>query len=396
LLDFQKLIPQIVALAEKSSEENNRDRQILSLAQASYEEACAGFTQLEKVLNESVATTFWTAALPLEPLARNRILSPCSGSHSVVACDGSQIMPTQHEVHSCFLLNVGSAVIHYGSDSQARLLTFPYLYHSHDDLYRLINGRRIHMDETLVSFERGLKELQQAFELAAGEQAAGHAVLTLLDGSLIPFRLERHAEGFQQELLQQFQSRLSAFREARLPLLGYISHSRSADVANILRVWRCPYPERRCQSNCGLINEEDYPCSQIWPLSDRHLFASKLPKNAGSSFFLSGARWSGALNSADQICFSYLNFGQEAARIELPYWLFEDENLLEFSLAALTAQVRKGQGYPISLSEAHNMAVIRQADRNRFYELVAAQLLETGKTAVSLSPKESKKRRGIV
>ncbi|MBX9720153.1 MAG: DNA double-strand break repair nuclease NurA, partial [Candidatus Obscuribacterales bacterium] len=308
----------------------------------------------------------------------------------------SQIMPTQHEVHSCYLLNVGAAVFHYGEQSRALLTSFPQLYHRSEDLYPLINQRRVHIDENIVSFERNLKELQVARELALAEQEKGNQVLTLVDGSLIPFSVNRNADKIQNDLIERYGIELDAFNAAQLPLIGYISHSRSSDLVNVLRVWRCPYSDSKCQMHCGNLDEEDFPCSEIWPLSDRQLMYSKTQKNSRSAFFHSSAHWSTAMQTRNWVCFAYLNTGQEAARIEIPHWLFEDKKLLEFSLSALLLQIKKGHGYPITLSEAHNMAVIRQADRSRFFQLLGQHLMQGRQQRVELSPKESKKRRGIV
>jgi hypothetical protein len=396
LLDFQKLIAQIVALGAESCPDDERDERILSLAQTCFEEARAAAGQMERILAENAGLTFWPTTLILEPFGASVSVKPLACVHSVVACDGSQIMPTQHEVHSCYLLNVGAACFHYGEPSRAQLSSFPHLYYRHEELYPLINHRRLHIDESLVGFERGLKELEAALALSTSEAALGHPVLTLVDGSLIPFNVEHQIEEFQQDLLRRYEAALEAFREARLPLLGYISHSRSSDVVNALRVWCCPYPESRCQARCAGLDEENFPCSAIWPLSDRQLFASKLPAQARSGFFLSGSRWSKALSRQNQICFAYLNIAQESARIEVPFWLLAEVDLLSFAFCALLAQVQKGHGYPVSLAEAHNMAVIRQGDRSRFFELVSQQLVRVKKTEVKVSPKESKKRRGFV
>lgn len=397
MLDFQKLIPQIVALASESSSENNLQVQILSLAQASYEEAGRAPLLLEKTLKENAGKTFWMHPLPLEPFASQKSVSLPDINHAVVACDGSQIMPSRHEVHGCFLLNVGAAVLSYGKKGCARLLSYPRLYFKQDEIYPLINKRRVYIDEALLSFERNLLELEKAFSLAESlSSSSKEPVLALIDGSLIPFSLERYPDRFQRDLLERYQSRLHAFCEAGLPVVGYISHSRSSEIVNILRVFRCPHQERLCHVCCGALNEDEYPCSAIQPLSDRQLLASKLPLKSRSGFFRSSSPWSTDLKPEVQICFAYLNSGWETARIEAPYWLFADKKLLEFALSALLLQIEKGQGYPLGLSEAHNQAVIRQADRNRFYQLLSEQLMLAGKSKVRVSPKESKKRRGFV
>jgi hypothetical protein len=42
------------------------------------------------------------------------------------------------------------------------------------------------------------------------------------------------------------------------------------------------------------------------------------------------------------------------------------------------------------------MAVVRAADRSKFFELLAKHLIEAGVQRVKVSPKESGKRRSIV
>lgn len=396
MLDFQKLIPQISALAVDSGSDNDADGEILSLAQATFAEVTEHAERFEEVLKENGGNTFWPISIPLEPVGLFQNIDTCKNAHSVVACDGSQVMPTQHEVASCFLINIGAVVLHYGAPSRAILSTYPFLFHKQDEIYPLINKRRVHIDETLVSFERGLKELSQARVLAEAEKDAGNKVLTLVDGSLIPFGVDRNADRLQQDLLERYAMELDAFNAAEIPVLGYISHSRSSDLINALRVWRCPYPESKCQIHCASINEDEFPCSDIWPLSDRQLFRRLLPKSARSNFFLSGSRSSLALEQRNRICFAYMNAGQESARIEVPAWLFEDKELLEFALSSLLLQVKKGEGYPISLSEAHNLAVVRQQDRSRFFQLLGEKLMNARQTRVAVSPKETRKRRGIV
>ncbi len=396
MLDLQKLIGQINELSEASIPESEIEKQILSMAQSCFEEAKASPQRFEELIKENGGSTFWPLAIPLESIGEFRKLNPIEKAHSVVASDGSQIMPTQHELSSCFLLNIGSALIHYGENSQASLSSSPFLFHSYDDLYPLLNKRRIHIDASLISFKRNLKELEEARKLAESEKQKGRLVLTLVDGSLIPFNLDRNLDHMHQELLLSYSMELDAFNAAALPLIGYISHSRSAECLNALRIWLCPYNRSHCQIYCGELNEENFPCSKIWPLSDRQLMKSKLEKYTLSSFFLSSSHFSLALPELNRVCFAYLNTGEEAARIEIPQWLFRDKHLLDFSLQALLSQIQKGQGYPISLSEAHNMAIVRASDRNIFFKLIAETLMRKRQKQLSISPKESKKRRGIV
>lgn len=94
--------------------------------------------------------------------------------------------------------------------------------------------------------------------------------------------------------------------------------------------------------------------------------------------------------------FTYVNVGKEIARLEFPRWLADDKKLLNSAIGVAIAQSDKGSGYPICIAEAHNMAVVRAADRTKFFDLIARHLVATGVQQVKISPKESGKRRGIV
>ena len=97
-----------------------------------------------------------------------------------------------------------------------------------------------------------------------------------------------------------------------------------------------------------------------------------------------------------QVGFTYLNTGQEVARLEFPAFVTERRELLDLALAAVRAQAVKGQGYPVTLAEAHHLAVIKAKDRERFFELMARHLVGIGVTRVRTSPKERNKRMGFV
>lgn len=395
MIDFQKLMPQICELAVAYLPEAECQSARVDLALAAFKEASSDPERFDKLLKDNAETTFWPLAQALENPGQTFELKKAPSQHTIVACDGSQIMPSRHEIASCYLINIGAAVFHYkdNEDSQAILSSFPQLFHRQEDIFPLLNKRRMHVDEGFVSFQRSLMEFSQAAELA--ETHADNKQLVLFDGSLIPFNIERSPADFQAELLLSFEQRLDSFAASSIPLAGFISYSGSAEIVNALRVWSCPYAESRCQIHCASLDEQDFPCSTLWPLSDRNLMAARLPEACRSAFFLSRSRWCSKLALRNRVCFAYLNTGFEIARIEVPFWLFQDKDLLDLSLSLVINQVEKGFGYPIALAEAHNKAVIKQHDRSRFFSLLEQELLKQ-KQQVSLSPKERKKRSGFV
>ncbi|OPZ88515.1 MAG: NurA domain protein [bacterium ADurb.Bin425] len=114
-----------------------------------------------------------------------------------------------------------------------------------------------------------------------------------------------------------------------------------------------------------------------------------------SSVFASQASVTKLFKAENQICFAYLSGPSEVARLEFPRFVFDDDEMFQFALRAVMSQCNKGFGYPVVLSEAHNQAVIRGVERDRFFELIAKRMLGLG-VGLSASPKEQKKRRSFI
>ena len=87
--------------------------------------------------------------------------------------------------------------------------------------------------------------------------------------------------------------------------------------------------------------------------------------------------------------------GDEIARIEMPRWVARDENLLNLVHSLVLDQCRRGQGYPVALSEAHEQAVVTAADRENFWQLVESSLIEEKLPSVSSAKSRSKRTRWV-
>jgi hypothetical protein len=101
-------------------------------------------------------------------------------------------------------------------------------------------------------------------------------------------------------------------------------------------------------------------------VSDAVLFRHILQSGERSAVFESTSR---VLEDygAHQIFFFYVNAGDEIGRIEVPRYVAEDEKLLNLVHGTIVDQAAKGRGYPVSLAEAHERAVVRGAEREGFY-----------------------------
>ena len=82
--------------------------------------------------------------------------------------------------------------------------------------------------------------------------------------------------------------------------------------------------------------------------------------------------------------------GAEIARVEFPEWVVQDQTLFDTALSLTLMQVQKGFGYPVSLAESHNQAVVRGGDRSRFFALLEQQMIRAGLQNVGTSYKEAR------
>jgi hypothetical protein len=398
MLDFMKLSQLVTQIGADAVVEKQDYERVLASALSAFSAAEKNSENFANKLAENAPWVLWPTAKPLEPIGKREAVAALDTPRhpwTVVAVDGSQIMPSHHEVHNCYLLNAGVARISYGLALSPLLYSEPRLHARPDDLYPLVDRRRVHIDELYVSLERGLFELELLTETAC-QAAADGPTLAMYDGSLIPWSVEKMSSSYQENYFARLEELMVRLRQAKVPIVGYLSHSRSTDLVNCLRVSICPYEVSHCREHCGDLNEEEFPCSKVWPLSDRSLFERLLPVNQRSSVFASGASVSKLMPAADRSCFVYLRGVSEVARIELPMWVFSDQKLFHFALQAVRTQVEKGQGYPVALAEAHHQAVIKGPERERFFELVTNQMISLGVGNIRVSPKESQKRSGFV
>jgi hypothetical protein len=163
-------------------------------------------------------------------------------------------------------------------------------------------------------------------------------------------------------------------KDHRLALASYISFPRSTDVVNVLRVAVCPNDIPDCDKQCPPGKERD--CDTLAGVRDRDLFMNLLESGERSALFISPSKVVKEHYGSHRVYFFYLRVDDEIARIEVPQWVAENKDLLEMTHGLVFDQCRRGHGYPVALSEAHEQAVVTGADRENFRELVESTLIE--------------------
>ena len=387
MLDLVKVAGQVRRMGAGMASLAQETAPRLAQALAAWERAAAMGPDLrDRVL---AAKTSWLVAEPLEDLGAYTV-QPVT-DYRVVAADGSQIMPDRHEHLPCFLINVSVVDICY-PDASAELGSRPEIFWAPEDVYPLVGGVRQEADTRVVGARRFAAECD-ALRGAISEQHTARTV-ALVDGTLLlwwlepePDRLRGLADDdLKTQTFAAFSSCISAAAQSDALVAGYLSSPRTTDVVSMLKVVLCtedPVDCDKCPYDSGakrwhaqleitgtsLLPVPAKPCEEAHPVTDAALHWSLLSVGQRSGRFRSHARVTNAYDV--DIDFVYLNVGREIARLEFP--ASTTPRKLETLCGAVFDQCAKGMGYPVSLSEAHEQAVVRAGDRRAFIELVRRQ-----------------------
>jgi hypothetical protein len=412
MLDLTKLALQMQGMSHHLTQEAIAGRQRLERAQTLLHQAQSQQETLVAQQHQWRDRLGFTAAEPLEPLNTRLTIPAPPSAHTVLATDGSQIAPSHHEIAYCYLINTGRIALHYGQGRHPLLDSIPEVFYQAEDLHisrqwgirteEWMGHRRTvsealaltELAESITVFRAKVPSAQKSASPIATSSTipASPATLALTDGSLIHWSLEALPTEARERLLPPMLQAWQRLRQLGIPLVGYLSASRSSEAMNFFRLTTCPHPHPDCTSHC-FGKTDQAPCQVFSPLRDATLWATLLQPGDRSPLWKSHAR---ILEQYGEhpIYFCYVHGGAEVARVEFPAWVVEAGHL-DLALGMTLAQVQKGYGYPVALAEAHNQAVVRGGDRQRFFALLEQQMIRAGLRNVGTSYKETRKRGSI-
>ena len=390
MLDLTKIAKAMQGISQHLTLEAAASRQRLELAQQLLAIACEQQAELMQRQQKWRDRILFSTGTPVEPLDTCDEIAIPPAVHTVIATDGSQIAPNHHEIAYCYLLNIGRVMLHYGQNKQPLLDSLPEVFYRPEDLY--VSRQWGIRTEEWMGYRRTASEATVLAELA-GDTPMSVPTLALVDGSLVYWFLEQLPLEARDRILPPILEAWSQMQDLGIPIMGYLSASRSGEALNFLRLQACPHEVPDCVTYCPNQLEKT-PCHIFEPLRDTALWTVQLQPGQRSALWRSSARILD-LYGSHAIYFCYVHVGTEIARIEVPGWVAEDKALLDQSLSLLLAQVQKGYGYPVTLAEAHNQAVVRGGDRARFFALLEQQMIKAGLRNVGTSYKEARKRGSI-
>ncbi|MGL6135725.1 MAG: DNA double-strand break repair nuclease NurA, partial [Planktothrix sp.] len=254
MLDLTKLSQQMQGMSQHINREAEASRKRIEIALGLIEKAKLNDNQLMRNYQEFKPRLIFKPATPLEPLSYCPEITAPPAAHTVFATDGSQIAPSAHEIAYCYLINVGRVILHYGQSRHPILDSIPEIYYRPEDLYLSRQwgikteewmGYRRAVSEAIILAESG----NQLLEIAPNQQLKV-PTLALVDGSLVYWFLEQLPSEARDLILLPILESWEQLRLAGIPLIGYVSASRSSESLSFLRLESCPFDQPNCLQHC--------------------------------------------------------------------------------------------------------------------------------------------------
>jgi hypothetical protein len=270
------------------------------------------------------------------------------------------------------VLNIGSIRFTYGEQSSVQYGAKPFLFFDLDEEIKAVFSGQVTPD--IVNCQRTLYEF-----LAISEnhlQMPVEDIVYLCDGSLIFWHLEAKESELKDYFLSEYLKQLHTYYEQKILHAGYISAPKSKELINVVRAHAHNQGEN---VSFDYLVDTDILWHMLKPYTRTIMFENKAPI---------------AKSYPTQVkpYFCYVHCGEEIARVEMPSWIAQDEHKREHVLQVVIDQAKKGSGYPISLAEAHEQAVIQERDRQFFYQALERYVTTSG-SRYAISKKSSHKRR---
>lgn len=374
-LELDKLTPDIEKMAQTAAvnlqaqlQRAEELRRLLNERAADWAGIRAGLEKARDLADEK----YFRAAAPIaedEPLNQSIPAPSPPEKATLIATDGSQIMPDRHAAWLYYLINIGVIVYSHGDGRAPHTHTAPRIFYPTvvDDVTEDEPG----FDKSQVTIARDRAEIETLADFSAAYRGASLHVLALLDQRLLywPMAGER---GSADPIIGHWTKAMLAIRRAGALLAGYIDRPGKRSVVTMLQTLSDdPAMDWKSLGRRPLGNE----------LTDAGLYATLLGPGERSPIFvdISPANRRFAEESPDiDICFFYLNAGSSnivlegdsdptgearaIARVDIPRWVAEDKGAVAVVHGLIYDQCRIQRNYPYVLTRADELAVVGRGD----------------------------------
>jgi hypothetical protein len=368
-LEFEKLTAEVELMARKVYERQRAYEESIDRSLARLRAHAEDWSLIDQCISQAVEQAGLKelrAARPLdqvEPLDAAVEPPAPPDRATVVAVDGSQIMPDRHGAFLYSLINIGVLVYHHGSAAAPQQYTIPAL-----DYPGRFEEENFEERATIVSLRRDQAEIESLAQAIEQQSQAPRPLLALLDQRLLYWPAGGANDGDGQRVLLAWQQAISAMRASGALLAGYIARSRKQSVLTMLDALGIGEP--------GFDMDRLVKRDQTPGLSDGALFARLLKPGQRSKLFVDVSQHNHDFAQRDaqnEICFFYFNpgpSGRQIARVDIPISLAQDAQAVSDIHGLLHNQCLTLGQYPYALTRADEIAVVGRQDQQHLDVLI--------------------------
>lgn len=303
---------------------------------------------------------------------------------TIIAVDGSQIYPDQHESALYYLINIGIFVYFQGGPRLPYQFTHPELYYS-ENAMKDRDGRVI--NNQTVNARRSLMEMQWLARETWDRQSEARPILSIHDGPLLKFFGAADVPDAGQ-IEVDYMNALQQLNDGGALLIGYGDRPRSTTLISLLHLLRLHPSE---------INDATLRTNgDLEGLNDAMLLSHVLEAGERSAIMTQNSPQNKEYRDRKgvefEIAFFYVNVAESGkpiiARIDIPMWVGRDPAAIDAVHALVLAQcgIQGRKRYPYALTRADEMAYVSSVEKAHLEEMIRVQMI-----ANQLEPEESNK-----
>lgn len=380
-INYQQTYERIKEIGAGTQERKKKKEDAQALAQnllASFD------TQLDelrsKVDSAKQADSHIRCAVPLnEPLASSHPVPDSALQATVIAADGSQIVPNRHDPLQYYVINVGAIAMQISSGNTPEVITDTELrvLDEFDDTY---------FSDSQVALQRDVAERKKLLEMSGNYSGT---IIALTEGQLELWGSvdNENAREFEKSL-QDYLNVLEQMRQKQIIAGGYVDKPGANWFVKLLEIAGTPADElKNVRKNRLLAGVTD-----LW------LFSQILGEHQRSAVFALQAKSAEKYKGALAIHFFYINVGDKKhpkiARVDIPLWVAENPAMLNALHAVLVEQSRimgNSQQFPYLLHRAHEIAIVTHREKEDIDRLLSRDILSNGGELAEKSGKQSAK-----
>jgi hypothetical protein len=379
-INYQQAYQQIKDIGAGSKERRKKKEEARELAR----NLLASFsTELDvlkfKVDSAKAADANIRCAVPLnEPLASSHPIPDSDIQVTLIAADGSQIIPNRHDSLQYYVINVGVIAMQIGSGNTPEVETDTELriLDEFDDTF---------FSDSQVALQRDVAERKKLLEMS--EKYSG-TIIALTEGQLELWGSvdNENAREFEKSL-QDYLNVLEQLQKKKIIAGGYVDKPGANWFVKLLEIAGTPADElKNVRKNRLLAGVTD-----LW------LFSQILGEHERSAVFALQAKSAEKYKGALAIHFFYINVGDKKhpkiARVDVPLWVAENPSMLNALHSVLVEQSRiMGKApFPYLLHRAHEIAVVTHREKEEIDRLLSRDILSNGGELGEKSGKQTAK-----